>query len=186
MLAIIFFILIIIIASSSFHDYKLKIQNLGPKRNSEHYKNPVLGICEYKQIFRQSRMNVIPMTKPIDSTVVVTFSLTRNWYRLISKSNNPSSNDLRPIQALRFLTMFCVVLGHIVLNVNVLPVYNPQYMEKNFYRIITMILVNGTTIIQTFFVISGYLLSIQFMKLQEMSKFSVKHFLTAIVYRYLR
>lgn len=82
--------------------------------------------------------------------------------------------------------MFCVVLGHVVLFMNVMPVYNPQYMEKNFYRIVTMILVNGTTIIQTFFVISGYLLSIQFMKLQETSKFSLKHFWTAIIYRYLR
>lgn len=118
--------------------------------------------------------------------MVVTFSLPRNWYRLISKSDNPCSNNLRPIQALRFLTMFCVILGHSVLFTNVMPVYNPQYMERNFYRIITMILINGTTIIQTFFVLSGYLLSVQFNKLQETTKFSLKYFWTAIIYRYLR
>lgn len=121
-----------------------------------------------------------------DSTVILSFSIPRNWYRLISKSKSQISNDLRPLQALRFLTMFCVVIGHVVLFMNVMPVYNPQYMEKNFYRIVTMILVNGTTIIQTFFVMSGYLLSLQFTKLQETSKFSFKYFPTAIIYRYLR
>lgn len=104
----------------------------------------------------------------------------------MSKSDSQTSKDLRPIQALRFLTMFCVVIGHCVLFINVMPVYNPQFMEKNFYRVVTMILVNGTTIIQTFFGISGYLLSVQFAQLQEKSSFCFKHFWTAIVYRYVR
>ncbi|KAJ6641727.1 Nose resistant to fluoxetine protein 6 [Pseudolycoriella hygida] len=163
--AIIFFNLILIISFSTYYDFKLKLLNLGSERHSEHYKNPVLG--QY-------------------STVIVAFSIPRNWYRLVSKTENQMSNDLRPIQALRFLTMYCVVIGHSVLFMNFLPVYNTQYMEKNFYRVVTMILVNGTTIIQTFFVISGYLLSIQFIKLRETSKFSYSHFWTAIIYRYLR
>lgn len=45
-LAIIFFILIIIVASSTFYDFKLKLRNLGCKRHSEHYKNPVIGQCK--------------------------------------------------------------------------------------------------------------------------------------------
>lgn len=131
-------------------------------------------------------MRILSLNLSTDSNVIVSFSIPRNWYRLTSKTNSQISNDLRPIQALRFLTMFCVVIGHCVLFTNVMPVYNPQYMEKNFYRIVTMILVNGTTIIQTFFAISGYLLSLQFIKLQETRKFSVQYLWTAIIYRYLR
>lgn len=44
-LAIIFFTLIIIVASSTYFDFKLKLRNLGCKRHSEHYKNPVMGSC---------------------------------------------------------------------------------------------------------------------------------------------
>lgn len=122
----------------------------------------------------------------LDAAIVVAFSIPRNWYRLMAKNRSQISDDLRPIQALRFLTMFGVVLGHCVLFTNVMPMYNPEYMEKNFYRVVTMLLVNGTTIIQTFFVISGYLLTIQFIKLQATSTFSFKYFWSSILYRYLR
>ncbi|KAG4081172.1 hypothetical protein HA402_014620 [Bradysia odoriphaga] len=164
-LAIIFFTLILIIASSTYFDFRLKLQNFGCNRNSEHYKTPVHGPY---------------------ASVVVSFSIPRNWYRLTTKVHSQTSDDLRPVQALRFLTMFGVVIGHCVLFMNVMPLYNPEYMEKNFYRVVTMFLVNGTTIIQTFFAISGYLLSVQFVKLQEISTFSFKYFWTSILYRYLR
>ncbi|XP_037044343.1 nose resistant to fluoxetine protein 6-like [Bradysia coprophila] len=164
-LAIVFFALILIVATSTYFDFRLKLQNFGCNRNSEHYKNPVHGPY---------------------ASVVVSFSIPRNWYRLTAKVHSQTSDDLRPVQALRFLTMFGVVIGHCVLFMNVMPLYNPEYMEKNFYRVVTMFLVNGTTIIQTFFVISGYLLSIQFVKLQETSSFSFKYFWTSILYRYLR
>lgn len=61
---------------------------------------------------------------------MVSFSLPRNWYRLVSEPNSEISHDLRPINAIRFLTMYCVMVGHCVLFMNVLPQMNPQYMER--------------------------------------------------------
>lgn len=61
--------------------------------------------------------------------MLVTFSLLRNWYRLNSKSKNEISMDLRPIHAIRFLSMVLVIMSHCALFINVLPVLNPQYME---------------------------------------------------------
>lgn len=50
-----------------------------------------------------------------------------------------------------------------------------------------MILINGHTVIQTYFAISGFLLSIQFVQYKENQKdFSLVYFFKAIVYRYTR
>lgn len=42
---------------------------------------------------------------------------------------NDIDRDLRCIHALRFITMYCVIIGHTILFLNVFPVYNPQYIE---------------------------------------------------------
>lgn len=104
----------------------------------------------------------------------------------MSESGTDLAQDLRPINAMRFLTMFCVILGHCVLLMNSLPTSNPQYMEQNYYRVITQLLINGPTVIQTFFVITGYMLSTQFMQLRANTTFRLRHLWHAIVYRYLR
>lgn len=48
----------------------------------------------------------------------------------MAESNNQIARDLRPINAIRLLTMFCVMMGHSALFMNILPSSNPQYMEK--------------------------------------------------------
>lgn len=57
---------------------------------------------------------------------------------------------------------------------------------QNYYRVITQLLINGPTIIQTFFVISGYMLATQFMELRANAAFSMRYLVQAVVYRYLR
>lgn len=50
-----------------------------------------------------------------------------------------------------------------------------------------MILINGHTVIQTYFAISGFLLSVQFMDYKESQKvFHLSYFFKAIFYRYVR
>lgn len=61
---------------------------------------------------------------------MVSFSLPRNWARFMAESNNQIARDLRPINAIRLLTMFCVMMGHSALFMNIIPSSNPQYMEK--------------------------------------------------------
>lgn len=61
---------------------------------------------------------------------MVSFSVVRNWYRLVTESGSEVSRDLRPIHAIRLFTMFCVIMGHCGLFINLMPSFNPQYMER--------------------------------------------------------
>lgn len=50
-----------------------------------------------------------------------------------------------------------------------------------------MLLINGHTVIQTYFAISGFLLSVQFLKYREtQAQFSCLYFFKALIYRYFR
>lgn len=64
------------------------------------------------------------------TTLLVSFSLTRNWYRLIGDSNDEVARDLRAINAIRFLFMYGIVLAHVGVFTNVSPTTNPQFMEN--------------------------------------------------------
>lgn len=57
---------------------------------------------------------------------------------------------------------------------------------QNYYKFETMFFINGPTIIQTFFGITGYLLSVQFMKLRKTHQFSIHYLWKPIIYRYIR
>jgi hypothetical protein len=61
------------------------------------------------------------------------FSLPRNCYRLLTPSDTTVQNDLRFIEAMRFLTMFGVLVAHSVLLSQVYPISNPEYVEKVVY-----------------------------------------------------
>lgn len=49
-----------------------------------------------------------------------------------------------------------------------------------------MILINGANLLQSFFAVTGYLISVQFMDLREKNKFDIAYFWKAIIYRYIR
>lgn len=49
-----------------------------------------------------------------------------------------------------------------------------------------MIIINGANALQSFFAITGFLITIQFMELREKYKFKVSFLWKAIIYRYLR
>lgn len=49
-----------------------------------------------------------------------------------------------------------------------------------------MILINGTSVLQSFFAITGFLTAVQFMDLREKNKFKWSFLGKAIIYRYFR
>lgn len=61
---------------------------------------------------------------------MVTFSLVRNWYRLTGDSNDEIARDLRPLNALKFITMYGVMLAHVAIFMSVVPVLNPEFLES--------------------------------------------------------
>ncbi|XP_035910415.1 nose resistant to fluoxetine protein 6-like [Anopheles stephensi] len=121
--------------------------------------------------------------------LLVSFSLPRNWHLLTTtrKKATSSAKDLRFIQSVRFLVMYLVIAGHAMLFNCIFPLHNPQYVELNYRRFITMLIFNGITVVQTYFTISGFLLAVHFVDFAEKQRtFSLKDFLQSIVYRFLR
>lgn len=58
------------------------------------------------------------------------FSITRNWNKLIAKPTSDLSKDLNFIHSLRFLTMYGVIVGHSILFYNIFPISNPEFVEE--------------------------------------------------------
>uniref|UniRef100_A0A182FHE2 Acyltransferase 3 domain-containing protein n=1 Tax=Anopheles albimanus TaxID=7167 RepID=A0A182FHE2_ANOAL len=133
----------------------------------------------------------------LSDRLLVAFSLPRNWHTLMTVPEQqrlpigpPSSrDDLRFVHAVRFLTMYLVIAGHSMLFNCILPLLNPEYVEMHYRRFITMLLLNGVTVVQTFFTISGFLLAIQFtgeFTEQRRRPFGAREAFQCILCRFLR
>ncbi|XP_021697468.1 nose resistant to fluoxetine protein 6 [Aedes aegypti] len=137
------------------------------------------------------KQDVVHYKQELDSPrkmLFVSFSILRNWYRLTSRSHNVLDKDLRFFQAIRYLTMMLVILGHAALIYSIAPSQNTIKIEMMFHQLGTMILTGGPQIVQTFFAMSGFLLAVQMIKYAENSSRSpgILFLLKAIVYRYIR
>ncbi|XP_053687401.1 nose resistant to fluoxetine protein 6-like isoform X2 [Sabethes cyaneus] len=129
-------LLIFLVCASSWFDYRMN-----KSKENEHYTQEI----------------------PSRSTMLlVSFSIKRNWYRLISRSKDQLNEDLRFFQTFRFFTFFLVVVGHCVNKFTVTPISNPYDLEREYYDPLSMAMINGSQIVQTFFEMSGFLLSIHF------------------------
>lgn len=95
-------------------------------------------------------------------------------------------HEFRHIQAVRYMTMFIIIYGHINIGYNG-PVLNPEYHEERFHIPFYHIFLNGTMVVQTFFFISGFLLAVHFIEeLMHKRPYNFKYFWIAVIYRYLR
>ncbi|XP_058465293.1 nose resistant to fluoxetine protein 6-like [Malaya genurostris] len=158
--------IILLISLSSFYDYRLKKKHVFDTTSRDYYRKPVQRGLTQK---------------------LVAFSLPRNWQILTAKRRSTLSKDLRFLQGARFLVMYLVIAGHCMVFNCIFPLHNPEYVEFNYRRMITMLLFNGLTVIQTYFTISGFLLAVQFADYSEKKKsFTTKDFFASILYRYLR
>uniref|UniRef100_A0A182MS93 Acyltransferase 3 domain-containing protein n=1 Tax=Anopheles culicifacies TaxID=139723 RepID=A0A182MS93_9DIPT len=122
--------------------------------------------------------------------LLLSFSLPRNWHLLTAarkKATGTSTKDLRFIQSVRFLVMYLVIAGHSMLFNCIFPLHNPQYVELNYRRFITMLVFNGITVVQTYFTISGFLLAVHFVDFAEKQRaFHLRDVLQSVLYRFLR
>ncbi|KAL1399496.1 hypothetical protein pipiens_008163 [Culex pipiens pipiens] len=155
--------IILAVCLSSFYDFRLRTKQYSDIKASTYYRTPIL------------------------SQKLVLFSLARNWQTLVAKRRSTLSKDLRFIQSARFLVMYLVIAGHCMLFNCIFPLMNPEYVELNYRRLVTMLIFNGLTVIQTYFAISGFLLAVQFADYADKSKsFTAKDFCGSVLYRYLR
>lgn len=164
--AAIFLVIFLLVIFSSLYDRILR--NTTSLNADNHYKNsPLLKMHQ----------------------TLTLFSIRRNWY-ILSAPAKAEVRDLRFIQAIRTLTMFGVVIGHCGWFSIILPSYNPIFIEdvRTFYyffpvlfyflkfffqiysNISSMLVVNGINLVQSFFVIGGFLTAFLFMVHAEEEK----------------
>ncbi|XP_053963743.1 nose resistant to fluoxetine protein 6 [Anastrepha ludens] len=131
--------------SSTLYDYRLKTRQSVNNRNEEFYKNSLESPAQ--QLFSS-------------------FSICRNFYRLTasSKTRSQTATDLQFFDGLRVIGVFLVLFAHSLILFMAIQVENPEFFEKFFYRPETAIIENGAAIIQIFFVMSGFLLYVNFIE----------------------
>lgn len=94
----------------------------------------------------------------------VSYSICRNFYHICdsSKCHRQTAKDLRFFDGLRAIGVFLVLFVHSLILFMTVQVDNPEFYERFFYRPENAIIENGAAIIQIFFVMSGFLLYVNF------------------------
>ncbi|XP_050093927.1 nose resistant to fluoxetine protein 6-like [Anopheles aquasalis] len=122
----------------------------------DHHCKTTSGLNHYKtDLQSQSQM------------FLVSFSIIRNWYRITSRTDDQLSHDLRYIHAIRMLVFLGVTLGHVVFYAQPRTALT---IEERFDDVVSMIIINGTQIVTTFFAISSMLLVLFFVQKVEQTK----------------
>ncbi|XP_049877393.1 nose resistant to fluoxetine protein 6-like [Pectinophora gossypiella] len=119
---------------------------------------------------------------------LLAFSARRNWKKLVAPNGGPDPrlNRLKLFHGLRTMTMVCVFFSHTVLVMTLTFVDNPLYIEKSYEDPLKYILLNGSLVTHTFFVMSSFLLAYNFMLHAEKYGVSWIQLPKGIVLRWLR
>ncbi|CAH1371462.1 unnamed protein product [Tenebrio molitor] len=121
---------------------------------------------------------------------ISSFSLSQNWNRLHAIDlEDPVVKALSGIQGVRFFCMVSVIFSHCSSVNFAMPVSNPRYTEAVPDRFSVRWLGNGSryTTIQTFFLMSAWLVTYQFFANNEGKKeVSLSYFFRSCVSRYFR
>uniref|UniRef100_A0A336LJU7 CSON009735 protein n=1 Tax=Culicoides sonorensis TaxID=179676 RepID=A0A336LJU7_CULSO len=159
-LSLTFLILIVVFMASIWDASRNKNSTL------THYKTPIKDLSTGKNC-------------------LICFSLIRNWFRLTDIPKTKLAKDLRFTHAIRYISTFIFVLAHQLLAYTMTPSVNPEFVEQSYENPNTVSLHNNTTI-QTFFLLSGFLLYININQIFKKNQFNLKFVGIAILYRYIR
>ncbi|XP_071452957.1 nose resistant to fluoxetine protein 6-like [Hetaerina americana] len=108
----------------------------------------------YDMIVYQQRIQNGGKTARGMESIVLVFSAYSN----LEKLGKPDrTKDMRILHGLRLFSMVFIILGHRCLFSYGGPFYNPEFLEERYRKIQDMFLLNGTLIVDTFFVLSGFL-----------------------------
>ncbi|KAF2884300.1 hypothetical protein ILUMI_21862 [Ignelater luminosus] len=119
--------------------------------------------------------------------ILTCFSLPKNWDRLRTISNSPDAVALRPFNAIRFYNMCLVITAHTSMANMGIPTLNLQYFEKLTEDPLNMLLVNGGYTTQSFFLMSGWLLSYHFFsKFEKQKDVKWSNIILLFIHRYVR
>ncbi|XP_047030806.1 nose resistant to fluoxetine protein 6-like [Helicoverpa zea] len=116
------------------------------------------------------------------------FSIYRNWEKLVAPATErkePRPLGLKGLHGIRVINVLLTIGGHALI-LDLRFVENPEYIENLFMYKVLHILLNGTVIMQTFLMISSFLLVYHLMLASEKHTLSWKMLPQQILIRWLR
>uniref|UniRef100_A0A1A9WWJ6 Acyltransferase 3 domain-containing protein n=1 Tax=Glossina brevipalpis TaxID=37001 RepID=A0A1A9WWJ6_9MUSC len=126
---------------SSLYDYYLRCQRPLNKQTYDFYK-----IEQNNSVHR----------------LLTSFSIYRNYYRLMSPVTNSTNKRLRFLCGYRALFVILNLFGHCVMFYTAVHIENTQFFENYFHRPVMTIFQNGPVITQVFFLLCGFVLKMKF------------------------
>ncbi|CAF3397106.1 unnamed protein product [Rotaria socialis] len=119
------------------------------------------------------------------SAFITQFSAIRTIRRIFTMTKNDNENSLAFIHGLRVLSLFWVILGHSIL-FNLFYTNNPVDVLAWSQNVAFQFITSGILSVDTFFVLSGFLTTIIFVRAATKEKFSFRLFILYYVHRYIR
>ncbi|XP_071445546.1 nose resistant to fluoxetine protein 6-like [Hetaerina americana] len=116
------------------------------------------------------------------SRVATCFSARTNLRNLMK--TDISKGELKAIHGVRFYSMMLIIFGHRCMFSFGGPLHNPQFVEYIYTEAINMFLLNGPLIVDTFFLISGFLTC--YLLILELDKKKKYNIFVLYLYRYIR
>ncbi|CAH1365359.1 unnamed protein product, partial [Tenebrio molitor] len=170
-------LLFYIYSLSHLHRYMKEQRDTNPKNLTKGLQEHVVGPLSFFDT--NTSFSNVTVGKFLSS-----FSIPKNFYRLKKIDHK---NPLRCIQGIRFFNMICVIMAHTLMAHFALPVSNTMYTEKITTVFFNSLLTNGGYAVQTFFLISGWLLTYNIFATFERGKeLKLQHLLAIFATRYLR
>ncbi|XP_068623888.1 nose resistant to fluoxetine protein 6-like [Battus philenor] len=92
---------------------------------------------------------------------LLAWSLTESWKRLTDSYENgdPRLSALEPVHGMKAITLIMVLMAHSVIIYHTAYLFNPFFLEYYSYHPLSTFFHNGSVIVQTFIVLSSFLLS---------------------------
>lgn len=99
--------------------------------------------------------------------VLRSFSIYTNGSKLFSINRSKSTDVIDCLHGIRVLSILWIVLGHTYMLILQSPVSNQAYMLKWVRNLFTIIVMLGPLSVDSFFLLSGFLLAVSFLKKLE-------------------
>ncbi|KAJ2948778.1 hypothetical protein O0L34_g8036 [Tuta absoluta] len=119
------------------------------------------------------------------STFLSCFSIARNWRNLLKPAGegaDPRLKRLKLFHGIKSISVMLVIMFHSIIPY-VVNLGNPRDLEEGYKELLYQIIANGTFVVQSFFVMSGFLISYNIQGRTKATWISIPQ---AILHRWMR
>ncbi|KAL3288864.1 hypothetical protein HHI36_003311 [Cryptolaemus montrouzieri] len=140
------------------------------------------GLARYKD-----KRDYQQVTGTLFGKIISCFSIPNNYYRLRTVNHSTETENLKCIQGIRFFNMSLVIMTHSIMGKHIAPINNTRMAETFTEHFGNIFLTAGYVAVQTFFLISAWLLTYHaFLAFEGGKKLNIKILFWIFINRYIR